>query len=230
MLSWGDYNSIGRLYPPHKNMFRMGSDDPPSALLTSRQRKILQGEADITPRAERAARARIRERLRATIQDFTILSSGLDPQDIKKALARRASPPSDRERGTPLPAEVQEEIRLENGLADAIGIAYLAGLERSSHRPDTDVRFVEGRAEKGIRRALNQLGRSVKIIDVKVDIELGEEFDDLTGLTAAELAEYSMAELQQAHLDGAITDEQFFEAMEKQGRVVFRDDEPADEG
>lgn len=203
------------------------------AILTPSQRNLLNTDADLSTSSGRTAKSRIRNRLRAGFIDQLLILRKLGYEDIQTALERRASPVSDRERGSPPRQERQEEIALENGMAAAIGIVYLAGLERTGptstedqNALPTNTRFVEKRAEKGIRMALNSLGRSTERIDVSIDVSLGEEFDELADLSPQALAEYSMAELQQAHLEGHITDQQFFGAMEEQGRVVVRDNGP----
>lgn len=70
----------------------MNSSGDSAALLTERQRKVLRGENnEISDRGERAAYARIRERIAVGLQDISLLvdvfnsrKSGLDPEDIIK--------------------------------------------------------------------------------------------------------------------------------------------------
>lgn len=205
------------------------------AMLTPSQRELLNTGGDLNTSTGRSARERIRNRLRVGFIDQLTILRKLSYRDIQTALERRAHPPLDKTRGFSLTTEYQEEIGLENGMAAAIGIVYLAGLERNAPMSEEDqtalpihTSFVEKRAEKGVRMALNRLGRSTQRVDVSIDISLGEEFDELADLSSQALAEYSMTELQQAHLEGVITDQQFFRAMEKQGRVILPDDESAD--
>lgn len=200
--------------------------DRDRGILSVDDRKMLMGEKEYKHRQSKVnAKSRIRSRLRMGILDLYLILREMDPEDIQKALERRADQAGDsRDRGEPLPVEVQEEIQLENGMAAAVGIVHLAGLERNRRSP-TDIRFVEGKVKKGIRMALNVLNLSAKQVIVNLTIEQGEEFDALADLDPTELAAYSMTELQQAHLDGAITDEQFFGAMEEQGRLMNRTDE-----
>lgn len=207
----------------------MASNDPPAALLTPRQRKVLRKETDISDRGKRAARARMRERLRTTMMDFHLILQGLDPQSIQSALERRAAPSIGEGPGDHSP-EVREEILLENGLAAAIGVVFLAELERSppltaEDRIDmlTDTRRLEKRTEKGVRVALNRLGVSARSVDATVDIELGEEFDELDNRDVDELAKLSTTELLQAHQSGTIDSDRFMTAMEKKG--LTRDEE-----
>lgn len=211
------------------------SDELPSALLTNAQRGYLRGEKEYRPSVEEEVRRRIRNRLRATMQDFVLVLRNLDVQDIQTALERRAGL-ADRERGETIPSPEQEEIRLENGMAAAIGVVYLAGLERSppaSAQAEDDLltytKFVVKRAEKGVRMALNRIGVSTESVDVNIDIELGQEFDALAGLDTSELAEYSMTELLQAHQAGTIDHDQFMGAMNKKGMVFPPDEEPRDD-
>jgi len=68
----------------------MTGDDASASILTERQRDLLRGESDLSKRGERAARARIRERLQAAFEDLRlILNTDLDGcrGDVKQALA-----------------------------------------------------------------------------------------------------------------------------------------------
>lgn len=197
----------------------MDLSDRPAAMLTSRQRGVITGEADIGPRGKRSSRARIRARLRAGFADCHLILQNMGVDDIKTALEQREPP-------TPGSGE---EAALENGMASAIGLIHLAGLDRitrppsketGTRKPFTDTRFVEARATKGIRLALNRLGMSVETVDVNIDITVGEEFAGLDDLDAAELAEYSESTLLQARQEGAIERGQFMDAMDEKGRVL----------
>jgi hypothetical protein len=150
--------------------------------------------------------------------DLDQVLRGLDPSEIQQALEVRE---------VPEPGVYGEEAKLENGMAAAIGMMYLAGLERYGAQSGqgapadlTYTRFVEERAKKGIRMVLNQLGVSTESVNVDIDIELGEEFDELAGLEASDLAEYSMSELLQAHQAGTIDNEQFMAAMDAKGMTA----------
>lgn len=201
----------------------MPEDELPAALLTARQRSVLRQEVDISDRGVRASHSRMRERLRATMQDFDLVLRHMEASHIQRALERRAGVPDRKSGEAPPPAE-REEIQLENGMASAISIVYLAEIERraplsAQDRTDllTDARGVEARAEKGIRIALNRLGVSTESVDVDIDITLGEEFDHFAELDVAALAEYSMTELLQAHQAGTIDHDQFMAAMSEKG-------------
>lgn len=62
-------------------LFRMPDDGQQSALLTPSQRQVLIDESDITDRGKRAARSRIRQRVRAGILDFGLLGGYLTSDD-----------------------------------------------------------------------------------------------------------------------------------------------------
>lgn len=194
------------------------------SILTPSQRKLLStDDADMNSSTARSAKARIRQRLRAGMIDFDLVLRELDPSQIQRAFELR-KPPT--EEGS------DEEIVLENGMASAIGMVYLAGLNRRTDVPDQDrppeltyTRFIEKRAEKGLRVALNKLGRSVENIDVSIDIDLGEGFDELAGLEPPALAKYSETTLLQARLDGVISQDEFMAAMDEKERLVTRDTE-----
>ncbi|MDG5821839.1 hypothetical protein [Natronococcus sp. A-GB7] len=155
------------------------------------------------------------------MEDFSILLQRADPEDIQKALELRASDLEER----------TAELETERGLSSAIGVVYLACLDRdgSTIWLDDDTpegRTFEKRANSGIRDAINRLGVTVKDVTTSLEVERGGPFDKLPNLSPKELAdEYSMMELQRAHLNEIITDEQFFGAMEEQGRIVQQGDE-----
>lgn len=61
----------------------------PTSVLTDRQRAFLRGEVtDITPRAERSARSRIRERLQAAFHDMGLVSKHLSDEDVDQIRGR----------------------------------------------------------------------------------------------------------------------------------------------
>lgn len=175
----------------------MSEDSTPSSLLTPRQREILRGERDIGDRGKRAARARIRERIRAGVLDATLIleSSEIPTKDIQTALEIRDLPEK-------TPPENVGDLSIEAGISDTIGLLYLANIikeelaytEKGGLTPgnldETPIPsdslinqlhegwYFERRIEKGLTHALHQSGTLVDGVDVTIDITRGERFEE----------------------------------------------------
>lgn len=66
----------------------MTDEDRPSALLTPRQREILQTTGDLSDRGQRAAHSRIRERVYHGFLDFVLIFEELDGSDLERLVER----------------------------------------------------------------------------------------------------------------------------------------------
>lgn len=178
----------------------MDLSDRPSALLTPRQREILRGDENITDRAHRSARARIRERLQASIFDLRLLVSSFPLKDLDKALAE----PDDYELkpGTSPP--------VENTMHVLPALLYLYHREREvdvENQPDgwrtsSDV-------ERGIKKALTRMGVGYEDINVEIHVERA---DELESLAEQELESHSRDQLLQLYQAGMIDFDDVVEA------------------
>lgn len=187
-----------------------------NSLLTETQREFLRAseserEEKYSKQQRSYHRQNIHERLRAGIPDFSIILHNLPPEEIEQALEIREIGG----RGDP------GDLILEIGVADAVGVAHIAYRDRDLGRSEGE--FIAKRVEKGIQNALNRLGKTVRSVDVSLEVDVGEDIDSFGGRGPEELAEFSIYELQQVLTEDRITPEQFMAAMEKKG--LTRDEE-----
>lgn len=178
-----------------------GEYDPPASVLTPSQRDYLAGERDPAPAAERAIRSRIRNRLRASVFDYSNIFHNLSFEDIDAAFTE--------------PDELQPSVKLHH--ASAIGdiVALLFLVERESEFSESAPYpgwRMEDLVEGGVSRALNRLGESYESVDVSVTIERGEPLEELA---EQELTELSHDQLRQLLFSGEITNDEFAQATMK---------------
>lgn len=178
--------------------------DLPAATLTDRQRAILTDTDDsneITDRAQRAARQRIRERLRATIFDLHLIVSEMPLDDIDKAL----SEPDEFEmkRGAVLP--------LASSLPSLPALLYLYHRKQEIHDDLSEGWRTALDVKSGIWTALNRLGIAVDDITVSIEIE---RRGDISDLASGDLFDLSRDELVQLHQAGLITVEELADALD----------------
>jgi len=188
-------------------MYGPDEADPPSAILTDRQREWLTGELDdISAGAERAMKARIRDRIQAGIFDMTLVLEQLDVADIEKALSE---PDWANSGATDIPP-------LENAISALGGILYLRchELEREVGQRDDD--RPDGRrtglhVRGGIERALTRLGIAAEDITVDVRVTRGESLEDVA--ETGDLSAVGRKQLARMKRDGHITAEEYSEEM-----------------
>ena len=173
----------------------------PSALLTDRQRKVLLGESDLGDRGERAARTRIRKRLRASIFDLHIIVSALPLDDLDRAL----SEPEDYE------FELGTQPPLINNIEALPALLYLYHREDEIASPNqTDGWRTALDVEEGIKTALTRMDITYNSIDVQIEVDRGP---DLAEQSEGDLADLSRGQLGQLHRAGYIDDDEFANAV-----------------
>jgi len=175
-------------------------DDRPSALLTPRQRDALRGESDLSERGERAARARIRKRLHASIFDLQLITSTLPLKDLDKAL----SEPEEYE------SKPGSSPPLKNALFTLPALMYLSNRHSeptANGQPDGWQTALT--VEHGIELALTRMGVGYDSIDVEIQVERAESLEELA---EGDLASYSPDRLTQLHRAGVIDSDQFAQA------------------
>lgn len=184
----------------------------PASVLTPAQRRYLAREnggaeypngEEPSPAAKRAMRTRIRERLQTALLDFSHILEYADPDDISESF-------------TPLDEFKEETVidRVGSAVPGVIGVLYLGGLETEMKGVEVGQNegwHFEGTVEAGIERALNRVGVSVRNVSVNIDIDRGEDLDDLA---EGDLSELSPRELRQLLLAEKITSEELGQAME----------------
>ena len=182
-----------------------------AAVLTPAQRRFLvreSGAADYpegeepSRAAKRAMRARIRERLNAAVLDLDHILHHASLNDITDALG-----------GTD---DSNKAITDQLGRArtGAIGLLDLADLEAENAadvRGNKEGMFFESAVAAGISRALNRAGVSLQNISVDIEIERGEDLDELA---EGDFSELSPNDIRQLYYANKISFDTFVEAYE----------------
>lgn len=180
----------------------MAERDFPTSVLTGRQREFLRGELDITPSAERSARQAIRERLHASVFDYSLInrSQKLKLEDIDKAFAETVEP------------EAGAVLEVMGTIPDIIALLYTAHRDRETLDSEGthDGWQMEHFVETGIERALNRLGVSYETVDAEITVKRGES---LEALADGELTSLSTGELKQLLIADEIDSEEFADAV-----------------
>jgi hypothetical protein len=175
-------------------------DDRPSALLTPRQRDALRGESDLNARGERAARARIRERLQASIFDLQLIASTLPLDDLDKAL-------SEPEEYESKPGTQPPMTNALHTLPEMVYLSYRDSGPAAEGQPDGWQTALT--VERGIESALTRMGIGYDSIDVEIQVERAEKLEEFA---EGDLASYSPDRLTQLHRAGVIDGDQFSQA------------------
>jgi len=169
----------------------MGDDDTPASILTSRQREFLRGETDLGNRGKRAARARIRSRLRASFDDLRLLLSpdaSQDEVDVAKVVAD-----IDSGRAWPLAAllfkwSIEHPMFTDrDDLADTLS---KPGETSSTHEQmDRITTSFDSQIESGVSAALEfgDLDHVPEDVTNELTVTLGEPVDEMTDEDLAEL-------------------------------------------
>jgi len=161
------------------------SSDRPSALLTKAQRAYLRGERpDYSPSAERDVKRRIRDRIRASAADASLIIEEVEPDEIEKAAEEAATNAS---------ALVALAVLIEE-----LSPNYGTGVEGADDNP------LETTVSAGIQNGFRKLGHSWRGIDVTV-----KRGDPLDELAERELSTLSLNELDQIFMAGRITREEY---------------------
>jgi len=182
-------------------------DSAPSAVLTDRQRRWITGEIDdISGGAERAMKARIRERIQNGVFDINLLMQQHSVEELEKALSEPDWSDED----------VTHVAPLENVISALAGLIYLRAheLERELGQregDDTDGQRTALHVRGGIDMALARLGVAAKEIDVSIDIDRSGDLDTL--VEEGELSDISRTQLAHLNREGKIDDETFSEVM-----------------
>lgn len=185
-----------------------GSERPqqPAAVLTQAQREYLRGK-DISEDAARAYRGRIRERLQASIFDYSLIMRELSLDDLDEAFTE----PVELEPGVAPP--------IANALPDIIALLYLVNRERETvdNENTHDGWVMEDKVETGIKNALVRLGVSYESVNADITVERG---DSLETLAEGELASLPREKLLPLLMAGEIDSDEFAQAIAEQQEDV----------
>lgn len=144
------------------------SDDPdrPNALLTDAQRRYLRDGDDVSPEYARKLRGDIRERIRNSLLDFTLLTWRLEDRDREQVFGPLRETPDGEgyeHQGTGHRVETFEQGELLDGLHNALGFIYRA-------TEDAGLPF-----EQFLRTAIERSLPPGPAYDVTVDIDVDRE-------------------------------------------------------
>ncbi|MFC7155170.1 hypothetical protein ACFQPA_06840 [Halomarina halobia] len=180
----------------------MADDDLTASLLTPSQREFLRGSSNLSDRGERAARSRIKRRLKAGMEDFTILL------DHRERVPEYEGNPIDAlalllGRGLMEPETGGEET-LE---------APMPGKQMTSGDRLAWTEFLLGKALERAAEAFDHPRRyEVEIIPIENDPRSVNEF--VQAVRAGELSQDDIAEL---YREGAISQTKFLKITEAAG-------------
>lgn len=149
-----------------------------SALLTPRQREYLRGELDIKPRAERALRQRIRERLQATVFDVQLINQNLSLNDLDVAFES--------------PEDIPQSA-IDSQLPTFVTLLYLLRRIDETRAPH-DGWHLEQIVESGIIRALRRNGTTGGA-EVSIRVDRGEPLAELATGDLSELSADTLTDL-----------------------------------
>ncbi|GGN27021.1 hypothetical protein [Halarchaeum nitratireducens] len=173
------------------------SEDRPAALLTNAQRAYLRGEKDYRPSVERDVKKRIRNRLHAGVLDLSLAFQQLSLEEIDTALSE--SPDFDK----------GDTLEVPPAFFDVIGLIYLVDRRQELNGPHEGW-FMETKVETGIERAFGKIGVSYSMIDVEIDIERGQDLENLA--EEETLADLPINTLKQMLFADVIDEEEFAKA------------------
>lgn len=188
-----------------------------TAVLTKTQREYLRGERE--PAQEGTMRTRIRDRLRAGLQDISLLlhSDRFDSNDIRAAVDDEDLNP-----------EGIEELMSVGRDSHAINLVTLAVLVEK-FTPEYEASTIgqdpseepESTLGIGVREAFHELGESLASIDIT--IERGPPFQKLLEMDRSELSD---AQLLQLHTVGYLSQKEYATAVNRR-RAAEKFDEVA---
>lgn len=173
-----------------------------TSILTNGQRDYLEGDTE--PSQERTVKTRIRQRLRSSLADISLILDELGIEEIETTFDDGAAHASD----LVALAVLAKEFSPEYGTG-------VSGQEPPEEPESTIV--------AGVRRAYEELGVSLETVEVV--IEEGRPLDELAG---EELAALSDDELGQLFQSGRITRKQMSDALLEKDVQGLRDGDSAE--
>lgn len=178
------------------------SDEELSALLTPGQRDYLQGESDIEPSSanERAVRNRIRNRLRQSISDLSIINEHLEPRDLEQAfdlvdLMEFSAPIA-------LLLDIHSRVKLDQ-----------VDESKGAVPNDEAIDGFEAIYAGALRDLYIKRGHAVEEISVDIGVKLGDDFDEIDETELSQLPNRQIIQLFEA---GEIDRYEFITALESE--------------
>ncbi|MGB9931544.1 hypothetical protein [Haloarcula amylolytica] len=181
-----------------------------SSLLTPQQREFLNGE-QVSDSYKRKLQVRIRDRVREGILDAPLVfaSDQLRDKDVREIFSVD-------------PSHIFGRPEIAEGIVGLIALVY-RGLRLNSDGDEPTEGFAN-QIEAGIVKALNREGVDPKRVEVKIDVDIGGEIDDLTPEELA--SKYSRDQMIDMLSSSVISDEDFAEFVRiQQERVESTEDE-----
>lgn len=175
-------------------------------ILNTRQRQYLRrrgtDEAEIEPKSEqeRAIRQSIRGHIRNTWLDFPLLVDRLEKRDR----GRHLFPEVDTE---VLQSEWATQSTYEISVATKAAFAFF--IINDPTIDEVDGQHLTDTLENAIKQAALKQGRTVENVTVEIDVDYGEDVDDLTH----DLMALSNDQLRQLHMAGELSQEDYYTIM-----------------
>lgn len=171
----------------------------PRGILSPADREYLANPDSRSRQAKYKRQDAIVERTRQSFHDFRTLHSSLPGELRKEAFT------DDYDEDAP-PEEMQHVF---NSLPYVFAFLY-EGIRDTNRSPESPVEVYEDFIASGLRQALNKEGTAVRSIDVTIDIEQGEELEEL-----AERDDLTYPEVKQLLEGGEITPEEYLQLSAK---------------
>jgi|GEM_PF-6392794 len=158
-----------------------------TSILTDGQRRYLRGEEE--PAQERTTLTRLRERIRAGLQDFQLLSDRFPIGQFEETAKEHA-----------IDVQIQDMV--------TVGFLLLDG-DRSDHADTSSIERFEAVAEAGLTKALNRLGTAVEEIDVSIEVTEQDPEKDIGEMSIDEIGQ----RMRMGELDRTQAVERFIEEL-----------------
>lgn len=182
--------------------FTGGYEDAPAAVLTPAQREYFVGERQVEGASERALLSRVRQRIRASSSDFSLLIREYTNNEFDKLRPEGKRPhPTDSLAGFLYAAQPREGMIVEDVMGD-------------DDPPNRDRRaaWMEKIISRGVEKAIeHREGRDSTVeVSIKVDRE-----ENLKDLAEGDLSRLSRDQLDSLLYTGTITRESYAEANKR---------------
>lgn len=189
---------------PFSSIVERYGEDPPAAVLTTAQREYIFGQRELSGAKERATKSRIRQRIRAALLDFLILTrtcpdeeiEKIRPESGEKALASEAL------------AAMLYLLQPENG---AVAEHFIE--EGDPSEVDARASWTESDVSRGIKNAIKHRENVDADVETSITVDRGVDLEELAG---SDLAELSREQLDDLLVTGTISREDYAKAIEQQ--------------
>ena len=144
-----------------------------------------------------------------SVFDYHLILNELPIDDIRTALSAPEKEIDDDE-VTDIDPDPDVLNKFGTALPSLFGLPYIKLFAEEQKAENQPLGWrMEPYIERGIKRALNRMGKSVATVDVDIEIQLGEPLEEIA---TRDLSKLDRSELSQLRKGGYISDDQFAEA------------------